>query len=128
MDTSMVRSLTRTGRWATWALALALAVLPSATCLMGAEMTEAQKTCCAAMNHDCGEMAVQQDCCSATAPGLVVAAGSPVSHLTPPALVVVNIITAPEPVASFLESSAFDAGAPQPSSRPTYLLVSAFRL
>jgi hypothetical protein len=130
MDTSMSRGLTRANRRLTWALALALALVPSATCLMGAEMTEADKACCAAMNHDCGEMSVQLDCCAATAPGQagLASPGSPIPHLVPPALIVVSIITAPEPAAAVPESSVFDTGAPKPSSRPTYLFVSVFRL
>jgi hypothetical protein len=126
----MVRRGSRNGRWATWALALALALVPSATCLTAAEMTEAQKACCAAMNHDCDGMSVEQDCCVATAPNPlgVSASVSAGSHLAFPPLVVVNTIAEPEPERSDFESSVFDVGAPKYSSRPTYLIVSVFRL
>ena len=126
----MVRRRSRNGRWATWALALSLALVPSATCLTAAEMTEAQKACCAAMHHDCEGMSVEQDCCVASAPNPIglSASTSPSAHLAFPPLVVVNTIAEPEPERSDVESSVFDVGAPKYSSRPTYLIVSVFRL
>lgn len=126
----MARSMKRTGRFLTWAMALALAVVSSATCVLGAEMTLAQKACCTAMDHDCGAMAVEQDCCVADSPSLVgLKSAPPISVLAPPALVMVNCIAPePEPTASFFASAVLDAGAPKPSSSPTYLFVSVFRL
>jgi len=102
----------------------------SATCVLGADMTEAQKACCAAMNHDCGAMALEQDCCVTDSPNLAgLTSAPPISVLAPPALVAVNSIEpAPEPTVSFFASAVFDVGAPKPSSRPTYLFVSVFRL
>jgi hypothetical protein len=130
MRRSMVQRTSRRGRFVAWALALALAVVSSATCLLGAETTEAQRACCAAMNHDCGGMSVEQDCCAGESPNVAsVTSSLPMSLLAPPVQVAVNII-APRPEAIVLTfgSSALDAGAPKPSSRPTYLFVSVFRL
>jgi len=126
----MVRSMRRAGRSFTWALALAIAVVSSATCVFGADMTEAQKACCAAMNHDCGDKGVEQDCCVSDSPDLPgLTSGPLVAALVPPALVALNTLPAePEPTATLVGSSALDAGAPRPSSTPTYLFVSAFRL
>jgi hypothetical protein len=97
---------------------------------MGAEMTEAQKACCAAMNHDCDGMSVEQHCCASVAPDAVglSASASPGSHLALPPLVVVNTIDEPQPAGSHFASSVFGARAPKLSGRPTYLVVSVFRL
>ena len=127
----MVKMMRRTGRSITWALALALAVVSSATCVLGADMTQAQKACCAAMDRDCGAMAVKQDCCAydaQTGNGLT-ALPPPISLLAPPALVAMDVPpTAPEHEIDLRTPAAFDAGAPNPSTRPTYLFVSVFRL
>ena len=126
----MARRMSRTGRFVTWALALALAVVSSATCILGADVTEAQKACCAAMNHDCGDKGVEQDCCLVDSPNLQgLTSGPLVAPLVPPALVALNTLAAePQLTAAFFGSAALDAGAPKPSSTPTYLFVSVFRL
>ena len=56
--------MARTRRPIVWALTLAFGVVLSADCATGSELTEAQKACCAAMGHDCGQMAQEHDCCS----------------------------------------------------------------
>ena len=127
----MVKKMRQTGRCLAWALALALTLVSSATCVLGADMSQAQETCCAAMDSDCGAMAVKQDCCAYNAQtvGGLTALPPPVSLLAPPALVAMDVPpTAPENEIGLLRPAAFDAGAPNPSTRPTYLFVSAFRL
>lgn len=126
----MTRSMSRSGRFLTWALALALAVVSSVTCVLGADMTEAQKACCATMDHDCSAMEVEQDCCVTDSPNLAgITSAPPISVLALPALVAVNTVAPePQPTASFFASAVFAAGAPKPSSSPTYLFVSDFRL
>ena len=77
--------------------------------------------------NECGDSAsVQQDCCavqSADLTGLARAAQSAAVPVTISAVVLEqqSRVTLP-PVA------AFEAGVPRPSSHPTYLLVSVFRL
>lgn len=132
MVEDMVRRIRLSGRAFTWVLALALVVVSSATCLLNAEMTEAQKACCAAMSHDCGAAAVTHDCCATESQSLAgFAAGPPVFQFAAPApaLVAADLVAAePPPAARVNPSTAFDSGAPNPSSSPTYLLVSVFRL
>ncbi|MGH9258063.1 MAG: hypothetical protein ACRD3C_26175 [Vicinamibacterales bacterium] len=126
----MVRGLRSGSQSLTWVLAFALALVPSAMCVLSADMTEAQRACCAAMNHDCGGMAVKQDCCPSEAQSLVgFTSGPPPFQIVAPTPVVVTI-AAREPlrVVRVSPSAALDSGAPSPSSSPTYLLVSVFRL
>ena len=54
---------------------------------------------------------------------------TPVFHLVAPTLVAVDLgITEPSLETHLDTSPAFEAGAPKPSSSPTFLLVSVFRL
>src|SRR5882672_7223978 len=113
----MVRSPKRTRRFLTWALALALVVLPAATCVMGAQMSEAQKTCCGAMYHDCGDKAdqgVAQSCCVADSPNLLgLTSGPLVAPLAPPVLVLASpLVAQPQPAPSFVAGPAFTANDP----------------
>jgi hypothetical protein len=126
----MVQEMRMARRLSGWVLTFALALVPCATCLMGAQPTDAQMACCAAMHHHCDGMSVERDCCLATSPNPLApsASVSPSSHLAVPPLVVVNTIAEPEPPHSGFTSSVFDVRAPKPSSRPTYLFVSVFRL
>ena len=108
-------------------LALALAVVSSATCLLGAEARKAEMACCAAMGHDCGEVAVEQDCCALVpAPSALGVLGSLVATLTAPPLVA--LIPIAEEPADPQALSFIDDRVPTPPSRPTYLFVSVFRL
>lgn len=127
-EQSMVRSIRRSTRFLPGALALALAVVPSATCLTAAEMTPVQKACCAAMNGDCGAMAVEKGCCPSDSPNVasLLSSTSP-SQLAPPALVPVSL-PATQPDLPNLFRTLFDSGAAKSSSPPTYLLVSLFRI
>ena len=126
----MVRRITATARFLTWVLALGLAVVSSATCLLGAEMSQAQKACCAGMNHDCGTAAaIEQDCCAAEALALTsFAPGTVVSPLAVPAPATAALIVPGPDFATPLTASGFDIRASSSSRRPTYLLVSVFRL
>ena len=124
----MVRRITGTTRFLTWALALALAVVSSVTCVLGAEVSQEQKACCAAMNHDCGAAAIEHDCCGTEAPAFTsLASGTAASPLAAPAPVV-NVTDAASDCGSCLTASCLDTGASPFSRRPTYLLVSVFRL
>lgn len=128
MNQSMVRRITGTTRFLTWALAFGLAIVSSATCVLGAEVSQAQKACCAAMHHDCGTAAIEHDCC-ATEPAAFTSlpSGTVASPVAAPAPVVNLIATAPD-LGTCLTASCLDAGASPFSRRPTYLLVSVFRL
>lgn len=109
---------------------VALIVVSSATCLLGAQMTPAQKACCAAMNHDCGAMALETGCCATEAPNLTsLASATLTSQLAAPDLIMASVSVAdlipPVPIRT---SAAFDSDTPRYSSRSTHLLVSVFRL
>jgi len=107
-------------------LAVVLAVLSSATCLLGAEARHAEMACCAAMGHDCGQTSVDKDCCAVVpAPSALSILASLIAQLTPPPSVVVSTIARPE--AAVLDL-AFGDSTPKSGSRPTYLFVSVFRL
>jgi hypothetical protein len=125
----MARHLMRGSRLLAGILALALTFVPAATCVAAVMQTsEAQQhACCAGMNEDCADsMTAQQDCCivqSADLGGIGRAAESaavPVAAVSPVVTETIPVTT-PPPV-------AFAPGVPTPSSQPTYLLVSVFRL
>ena len=123
----MARPMTRTARLLTWALTLALGFVPSATCLLGAEVNAAQNACSAAMNHDGGDTAVEQDCCVADSPnpGL---AGPLIAPLEPPSVGLMSTLASRlQPTAPFLGRPVVGADGPH-STRPTYLFDSVFRL
>jgi hypothetical protein len=108
-------------------LALVLAVLSSATCLLGADASHTTMACCAAMSHDCGEMAVEMDCCAVVpAPSALSILASLIASLTPPPLVVISTFAQPEP--SSPDIWLADSNIPKSPSRPTYLVVSVFRI
>ena len=112
------------------AMMFAVVAMLSASCLAAENMTPAQKACCAAMNHDCGHMAITEGCCTGPAqddtnvsPANRVEAASQV----PPVLVAV--LDAMEPIATATGLAAFARTSPvKPPGTSTYLLVSSFRL
>ena len=128
----MNRSARLAFRLSTTALAFALAIASSLTCLAGTLGTSHQSefhACCVAMGHDCGSATTRldRDCCAAMSPtfaGMISA--SPI--IEPPA---VNAVTA-----QIVADAVTAAHAPLHSERtirsspdiPTYLLVSVFRL
>jgi hypothetical protein len=126
----MIRRIPLSSRVFTGALALALAVVSSAICVLNAEMTETHKACCVAMNHDCGATAVTQDCCATEPQSLTgFTAGSPAFRFAAPIPVAVDVVAGEPPlVARVNPAAAFDSGAPNPLHSPTYLLVSVFRV
>lgn len=130
METAMRRWMLRRTRPIGWTVAVAFAVALSARCAPGAEMTDAQKACCAAMGHDCGRMAQKEDCCShqsqtvqqffATVKGAGLALVAPSPVLLPFAV----------SAATLRVSSGGDFGqltqtSPKPARVPQYLLTSA---
>lgn len=118
--------MTRWTRPIAWTLAVAFAVVLSANCATGEEMTEAQKACCAAMGHDCGAMAGGEDCCShessRVSQALITAKG--VSLAVPAPLLVPFALLPAIPSASLQHGLAQVAHVALRSSRiPTYLLL-----
>jgi hypothetical protein len=113
------------------ALMFAVAMLLSASCFATENMTPAQKACCAAMAHNCGEMAVSDGCCAAPAQeGTSLSAAHRVDA-PPPALLptLVAVLDLQEPLA--LHAAVVASGHTTPVKPPgthTYLVVSSFRL
>lgn len=113
-----------------WALMLTFAAVVSTECLMASEMTEAQKACCAAMKHDCGSASVERDCCAAESHDLAGLVSTTPTSLLVALPLVATILTATEPAlaTSVRVSAAAHSDASKPSSRPTYLFISVFRI
>ena len=121
-----------TSRLLTTALAAALAMASSLTCLAGTLGTSHESelhACCVAMGHDCGRATtrLERDCCAAMSParaGLIPSAqdlGRPAADaVTTP---IVGDVPIPLPAPSRPERTV--RGSPD---TPTYLLVSVFRL
>jgi hypothetical protein len=127
-ETLMRKWLKRTRRPIVWALTLAFAVVLSADCALGKELTEAQKACCAAMNHDCGQMAKEQGCCAIEGQKVDQFTTAKQVSLTPPFVIAVRLAAVPDLP---LFSQAWHR--PRPDrvplrlpGVPTYLLVSTF--
>lgn len=64
MRKTMTRRIRQFARSIAGVLVLALAVVLSAECVVGEEMTAAEHACCAAMAHNCESMGAQHDCCT----------------------------------------------------------------
>ena len=125
----MLRRL-RTMRPLAGGMMFALIAMLSASCLAAESTTPAQKACCAAMAHDCGEMALTAGCCPGhaqedtsasaanrveTAPAVVPMLVAVLATLEPPATAAGRVIRAStSPV--------------KPPGTSTYLVVSSFRL
>ena len=110
-------------------LMVALAVVSSAECL-AIGLTPEQKACCAAMQHDCGRMAIESSCCAnETHDDPSVAATKPSAGFVPVAALFA-ILTAPS--ISLQGSPRFavtaETSSPGPPGVPTYLFVSSFRI
>lgn len=125
----VLRSLRRRTRLAASVLTVAMTLVLVATCLAAVEMTPEQKACCAAMAHDCGEMAFEKSCCIGEGPnddGLVAVKATFAAF--PPAIVVAVLDM---PATLFAPASRFaatDRAPVKPPGIPTYLFVSSFRL
>jgi len=113
-------------------LAFALSIVSSAICFAAIVQMEdtQQHASCASMGHESSSpKTTQLDCCiaqSAQFAGLAPGTGAPV--VAQPVLMSV-VDTAPQSLVPALPAlSALDPDVPKPSSTPTYLLVSVFRL
>ena len=113
------------------AMMFAVAMLLSASCFAAENMTPAQKACCAAMAHNCGEMAVSDGCCSAPAQeSTSLSATSRIEAPAPAALpTLVAVLDLQEPLAPPAGVWAPANTTPvKPPGTHTYLVVSSFRL
>ena len=121
---------TRPSRLLSGVLALVLASLSSAICFAATWQMEAQQEICSAMSHEAGSgSATAQDCCAAQNPefaGLAPAASA--GLIAAPILAISALPPAPPVLIASPALAAFDSGVPKPSSPPTYLLVSSFRI
>ena len=112
------------------AMMFALVAMLSANCLAAENMPPAQKACCAAMNHDCGQMSVTEGCCPGHAQedrGLSPA--NRVDKASPALSVLIAVLEVPEPLASASHLVRADSTTPvKPPGTSTYLIVSSFRL
>jgi hypothetical protein len=126
----MLRRIRRGARFAASIATMALVAGVFASCVSAAEMTSAQKACCAAMEHDCGEMAIEAGCCapdsqssrSLTPVGLL----APVLLPPPPSTPPVELFVLSPPLSSAVAGS--EAAVPRPPGVSTYLLISTFRI
>jgi len=125
----MTRRAARLARLLTCAvLALALSAVTAAKCFADGTGSDASMACCADMGQACDHASVQQSCCAVDAPDN----GSPaissrIDHVKPHviAALTVNVVwQAPVAVQSALDIDA----RPTRLSRPTYLLIAAFRI
>lgn len=125
----MVRRFSRFVRVLTSAaLLIAFPVVSCARCLADTAESAARMACCAELDQDCGHASVQQGCCAVDTPDNgSLAISSRIDHVKPHviAALTVNVVwQAPVAVQSALD---IDAG-PTRLSRPTYLLIAAFRI
>jgi hypothetical protein len=123
----MRQRITRTSRPIGWALILALAAALSVNCLMGTEMTEAQKACCEDMGQACGPVAQEQHCCLVESQRVQAFATAKRVSLPPPVTLIGPRASVPDAahLSLVLHPNRFDRSAPNPPGVPTYLLVSA---
>jgi hypothetical protein len=106
------------------ALVLALAVVLSADCMTGRDMTPEQKACCAEMGPDCDHSAMAADCCvSENNPDLQQTTAK--LNLAPPVAVANPLATAHQLPRVRLELSVQSAARHLPDV-PAYFLGSAF--
>ena len=121
----MIHQLTGGSRCRAGALALALAVVSSVSCLaaMPRESGKGHHACCAAMAEGCGSAAtVNTDCCEAEVLGL-----APAAPFTLAPLAVGVLLWSPSAVPR-LTSAASNPDLSNPIGPPTYLLDSVFRI
>ena len=112
------------------AMMFAVVAMLSASCLEAENMTPAQKACCAAMNHDCGQMAISEGCCTGhTQETRSLSPATRVETATPALPVLVAVLDVPEPLASAPHFVRAASTTPvKPPGTSTYLIVSSFRL
>lgn len=123
----MRKALRRTTRPVAAAMSVLFALVLSVSCFARADMTAAEKACCAAMAHDCSAMAQEQSCCVSDAPTLDQLAAAKKLSLKAPASVSVSAGTFPHAgeIPAALGFSAPRALPRQLAFTPKYLLLSA---
>jgi hypothetical protein len=107
-------------------LVVAIASIVSANCLAASAQTAAERACCAAMAHHCGEAAVKADCCGERSQGRDTVAALSEKALSAPVPVLVAILEVPAAMRG--SSVAVSNVSVKPPGTPTYVLVSAFRI
>ena len=115
-------------RVATWAMALALAVVYAVTCLAGSlQTTPNAHAHCAAMNAGAASLSAVPNCCVA-GDLLAVSNGSAFELSAPSWAAVATVDVASRLVLHVGSYGVADSSPPRPPTNPTYLLVSSFRL
>ena len=112
------------------AVMFALVAMLSVSCLAAESMTPAQKACCAAMAHDCGDMALTAGCCpSDVQKDTSLSAANRVEAAPPVIPMLFAVLVALEPPAPDARRVAHASTTPvKPPGTSTYLVVSSFRL
>lgn len=130
MDLLMPSALRRHTRRVTFGLILTLAVMVSVECVSAEDMTPAEMACCAAMNHDCGEMVQKQACCASTAPRVEQGPAVPRIVLAVPQATSVQlpVLAAASYPGESRPAPVFIGVVPKLPGVPTYLLISTFRI
>ena len=130
MNLVMPPTVRRHVRSVTSGVILTLLVMVSAECVTAEDLTPAQMACCAMMNHDCGEMAPRQSCCSTVTPRVDQGSALPRMSLPVPHAPVIQLTM--HAAASYPPISehapSFRGFEPKPPGVPTYLLISTFRI
>ena len=120
----------RTMRLVAGAMTFAVAAVVSGSCLAAEHLTPAQRACCAAMAHDCGEMAMTAGCCSGQAPEAdSPTAANRVELAAPLVPAIVAMLDSLRPVGMAAGIVRPASSTPvKPPGTSTYLIVSSFRL
>lgn len=129
MTTVVLRSLRRRTRLTASAVTAVFGAMLFVTCVSAAQMTPAQKACCAAMQHDCGAMSVEASCCKGeTDADHSLGAVKPTFATFAFATVTAIIDVPPTPDTSTSRFARAEPSALRPPGIPTYLFVSSFRI
>jgi hypothetical protein len=129
----MRQALRRRTRLIGSALLGVFVVVFSVTCMARAEMTDAQKACCAAMAAGCGAaMAQEHGCCPTESPRFdqQLSASTRVVVPIPPVTTIVFgfLETGASPHADGRTIEASDSSPPRAPGVPPYLLISTLRI
>lgn len=120
----------RATRLITWALMVAFVVALSANCVTAADMTPAQKACCAAMGHDCGRVAKDHSCCKTESQQVEQFSAAKRVTVPLPVAVVGPLAVLPDTLTSplIVLHERFEGSSASPPGVPRYLLVSSLRI
>jgi hypothetical protein len=110
------------------ALLIAFAVVPFAKCFADMSQSAVGMACCAEMDRDCGHASIQQGCCAVNAPDHGRPAISSRVDDVKPQAVAVLAMNAVRQTPLQLQLPLDSDTAPTRLRRPTYLLISAFRI